>query len=180
MDPRVLSDLISELHRFYTATVLIFSRTNNRAIGGGTIEQWTYSASVRGSRQRTKRTPYTVDSGEQMKEEAEWIVQVDVGTAVAAFDRVCASDDRVSAGVSYPIAWRGPWDAATSYVIDDGVQFNGSTGLTRVYRALTTTTGQNPFVNPSIWQVVQVDQVQSAEHDETGVPSVVLAVNNLV
>lgn len=47
------------------------------------------------------------------------------------------------------INWQGLWNSAQTYVLDDGVEYQGST-----YRALGTSTNKPPPSNPSFWILV--------------------------
>ena len=47
------------------------------------------------------------------------------------------------------LTWMGQWDAGTTYVEDDAVNFNGSS-----YVSLSENTGQQPDISPGIWDVL--------------------------
>jgi hypothetical protein len=61
------------------------------------------------------------------------------------------SVDVVEVAVGGPagLTWRGPWSAATAYVLRDGVTRNGS-----AYIARQASTGSDPALNPADWDIL--------------------------
>src|SRR5580704_5987786 len=47
------------------------------------------------------------------------------------------------------LTWRGTWNNGASYAVNDGVQFNGAS-----YISTQTTTGQQPDISPSFWNLL--------------------------
>ena len=47
------------------------------------------------------------------------------------------------------LVWRGAWNVATPYAVNDGVQFNGTS-----YIAVQAGTGQQPDTSPTFWSVL--------------------------